>query len=88
MALQVKGTSMIEDHIADGDYVIIRRQDTAENGQRVVAMINGEATLKRFQKKKDQIRLEPANETMEPILVNPGDDIKILGVLLGVVRRC
>jgi repressor LexA len=88
MALQVRGTSMIDDHIADGDYVIIRRQDSADNGQRVVAMINGEATLKRFFKKKDQVRLEPANETMEPIVVNPNDDIKILGVLLGVVRRC
>ncbi len=88
IALQVHGTSMIEDHIVDGDYVIIRQQDTAENGQRVVAMINGEATLKKFFKKKDQIRLEPANETMEPIVVNPEDDIKILGVLVGVMRRC
>lgn len=87
-ALQVRGQSMIEDHIADGDYVILRKQDTAENGQRVVAMVNNEVTLKRFYKKKDQIRLEPANETMQPIIVNPGDDIKILGVVLAVHRRC
>jgi repressor LexA len=87
-ALQVRGQSMIEDHIADGDFVIIRKQDTAENGQRVVAMINNEVTLKRFFKKKDQIRLEPANESMEPILVDPSADTKILGVLVGVVRRC
>ncbi len=88
MVLQVRGTSMIEDHIMDGDYVVIHQQDTADNGQRVVAMINGEATLKRFFKKKDQVRLEPANEAMEPIIVNPTDDIKILGVLVGVLRRC
>jgi repressor LexA len=87
-ALQVRGQSMIEDHIADGDYVVIRKQETADNGQRVVAMINNEVTLKRFYKKKDQIRLEPANEAMEPIIVSPSDDTKILGVLVGVVRRC
>jgi len=88
IALQVRGQSMIEDHIADGDYVIIRKQETAENGQRVVAMINNEATLKRFYRKKDQIRLEPANETMEPIIVNSTEDAQIVGVLVGVVRRC
>src|SRR5262249_46130380 len=75
-ALQVRGQSMIEDHIADGDYVILKKQETAENGQRVVAMVNNEVTLKRFYKKKDQIRLEPANENMQAIIVNPGDDIK------------
>jgi repressor LexA len=87
-ALQVRGQSMIEDHIADGDFVIIRKQETADNGQRVVAMINNEVTLKRFYKKKDQIRLQPANESMEPIIVSPSEDTKILGVLVGVVRRC
>jgi repressor LexA len=54
IALQVRGQSMIEDHIADGDVVIIRKQDSAENGQRVVALINGEATLKRFYRKKSR----------------------------------
>ena len=87
-ALQVRGQSMIEDHIADGDFVIIRKQETADNGQRVVAMINNEVTLKKFFKKKDQIRLEPANEAMEPIVLNPSDDNKVLGLLVGVVRRC
>jgi repressor LexA len=87
-ALQVRGQSMIDDHIADGDYVILKKQETAENGQRVVAMVNNEVTLKRYYKKKDQIRLEPANDTMQPIIVNPGDDIKILGVVLAVHRRC
>jgi repressor LexA len=86
-ALQVRGQSMIEDHIADGDLVIIRKQETAENGERVVAMIDHEVTLKRFYKKKDNIRLEPCNSTMAPINIEPGKDVKILGVLVGVVRK-
>lgn len=87
-ALQVHGQSMIEDHIQDGDFVIIRKQQTAENGERVVAMINDEVTLKRFYKRKDHVVLEPANATMQPIIVEPAEDPKVLGVLVGVVRRC
>jgi repressor LexA len=87
-ALKVKGQSMIEDHIQDGDFVIVRQQSTAENGERVVAMINNEVTLKRFFRKKDHVVLEPANEKMEPIVVDPAEDAKILGVLIGVVRKC
>jgi repressor LexA len=87
-ALKVRGKSMIQDHIEDGDFVVIKKQESAENGQRVVALINGEVTLKKFYKKKDQIRLDPSNDNMEPIVVHPGDDIKILGVLNGVIRRC
>lgn len=87
-ALKVRGQSMIEDHIQDGDYVIIRQQNTAQNGERVVAMINNEVTLKRFFRKRGHVRLEPANATMEPILVDPTADAKILGVLIGVVRKC
>lgn len=87
-ALRVRGTSMIEDHIEDGDFVVIRKQETAENGQRVVAMVNNEVTLKRFHRKKDHIRLEPANSTMEPIVVHSSEDAKILGVLVGVIRKC
>src|SRR4051794_20180389 len=60
-ALKVRGKSMIEDHIDDGDYVIIRKQQSAENGERVVAMVDSEMTLKRFYREKDHIRLEPAN---------------------------
>jgi repressor LexA len=86
-ALRVRGSSMIEDHIDDGDFVVIRKQDTAENGERVVAMIDNEVTLKRFYKEKDHIRLEPANGTMRPIIVNP-TEAHILGVLVGVVRKC
>jgi repressor LexA len=86
--LQVRGRSMIDDHIEDGDYVIIRKQQTAENGQRVVAMIDNEVTLKRFYKDKDQIRLEPANGEMDTIIVESDRDAKILGVLVGVMRKC
>jgi repressor LexA len=86
--LQVHGNSMIENHIQDGDYVVIQQQATANNGERVVAMIDNEVTLKRFYKEKDHIRLEPANETMDPIIVDPSQDAKVLGVLVGVLRRC
>src|SRR5205807_10613661 len=86
--LRVKGNSMIENHIEDGDYVVIRQQENAENGERVVAMIENEVTLKRLYKEKDHIRLEPANGTMAPILVDPTKDTKILGVLVGVMRKC
>ena len=78
---------MIEDHIADGDFVVIQKKETARNGERVVAMINGEVTLKRYYEEADSIRLEPANGTMQPIVV-PKNDAQILGVLVGVVRKC
>lgn len=87
-ALKVKGTSMIEDHIQDGDFVIIKPQQTARNGDRVVAMIDGEATLKRFYKERNRIRLDPANGAMKPIYVEPYSDIRVLGLLVGVLRRC
>jgi repressor LexA len=87
-ALRVRGRSMIEDHIQDGDYVVIRQQETAENGESVVAMIDNEVTLKRFNRNNGQIRLEPANAEMQPILVDPDSDARILGVLVGVLRRC
>ncbi len=87
-ALQVRGQSMIEDHIDDGDYVVIRRQETAENGERVVAMIDNEVTLKRFHREKGQIRLDPANGKMQPIYLDPNADNRILGVLVGVLRKC
>lgn len=86
--LQVRGQSMIDNQIADGDYVVIQKQETAPNGTRVVAMVDNEVTLKRFFKEKDHIRLEPANETMNPIIVRPDQDTRILGVLVGVLRKC
>jgi repressor LexA len=87
-ALRVKGRSMIEDHIDDGDYVVIRQQDDASNGERVVAMIDGEVTLKRFNRESNRVLLEPANGSMQPIVVDPNSDARILGVLVGVLRRC
>ena len=83
--LRVSGDSMIEEHISDGDYVICRRCNQARNGQTVVALINGgEATLKKFYREKDRIRLQPANPNFLPIYV---DNVQIQGVVVGVVRR-
>ncbi len=83
--LQVKGDSMIEDGILDGDYVIIEEQSIASDGEIVVALLeNGLATLKRFFKEPNRIRLEPANASMEPIYAT---DVKIQGKCVGVIRR-
>ena len=87
--LKVKGESMIESQIAHGDYVVIRKQEQADNGEKVVAMVDRSMTLKKFYKKKDQVRLEPCNSTMEPILIDPSrENVQILGVLVGVIRKC
>ncbi len=84
-ALQVTGESMIEEHIADGDFVVIRRQEEARDGQIVaVRDDDGDATLKRFFREANRIRLEPANQSMKPIYRKKVD---ILGVLVGVVRK-
>jgi repressor LexA len=83
--LEVRGDSMIEAQIADGDYVVIRQQKTAQQGQMVVARTdNGEATLKYWYLEKDQVRLQPANSSMKPIYV---DDAEVVGVVVGVVRH-
>ncbi|MEX1224161.1 MAG: transcriptional repressor LexA [Pirellulales bacterium] len=85
VALHVRGDSMIEDHISDGDYVIIKKQRTARKGQIVAALTEeGEATLKRWFPEANRIRLEPANSSMKPIYVK---NAKILGVVVGVVRK-
>jgi len=83
--LRVRGDSMIEAHITDGDYVVIRRQETARDGDIVVAQVeeNG-VTLKRFFKEKNRIRLQPANESYAPQFY---DDVRIQGKLIGVIRR-
>ena len=84
--LRVRGESMIEDHLCDGDYVVIERRDTARNGEQVVALLDtGEATLKRFYKEGGKIRLQPANSAMEPRIVN-ADQCRIQGVVIGVLR--
>jgi repressor LexA len=90
-ALRVKGTSMIEDLIDDGDLVVIRPQDTAENGDKVVALLlhergeEGVATLKRLYRERDRVRLQPANASMAPIYVNP-EDLRIQGKVVAVIR--
>jgi repressor LexA len=86
-ALQVRGQSMIEDHIADGDYVVIRKQENAENGERVVAMVDNDVTLKRFYHQNEKVVLQPCNGAMGPIVVDPESDTRILGVLVGVLRK-
>jgi repressor LexA len=86
--LRVKGQSMIEDHIDDGDYVVIREQQTAEKGERVVAMIDGEVTLKKFYHQDGEVVLQPCNGMMRPIKVSPESDARVLGVLVGVLRKC
>jgi repressor LexA len=85
--LRVKGNSMIEDHIQSGDYVIVEKQNTAENGETVVALIdNDRATLKRFYRENDQVRLQPAHPDMKPIFVGEGDFV-IQGVVISVLRK-
>jgi repressor LexA len=86
--LEVRGQSMIDSHIADGDYVVIRKQEMASNGERVVAVVDGEYTLKKFYRRGNQIELRPQNGTMASIVVTPNRDIRIEGVLVGVVRKC
>ena len=85
--LRVRGESMINEQIRDGDFVICEKKNTVRNGQTVVALIdNGEATLKKFYREKDgRVRLQPANEAYEPIWVEP-DELQIQGVVIGVVR--
>ena len=86
-ALRVVGDSMIDENIKDGDVVLVRHQETAENGQKVVALINNqEATLKTFYKEQNRIRLQPANKNMEPLIFRNGRDISIQGVVLDVIR--
>ncbi len=87
-ALRVVGESMIDENINDGDVVLVRQQETAENGQKVVALIdNHEATLKKFYKERGHIRLQPANKTMEPLIFRNGRDVSIQGIVLDVIRE-
>ena len=82
--LTVRGESMIEAGILDGDYILVRRQKSATNGQIVVALIDDEATVKTFYKEKDHIRLQPENSSMDPIIV---PNCEILGKVIGVFRK-
>ncbi|AQS59253.1 transcriptional repressor LexA [Desulforamulus ferrireducens] len=82
--LTIRGDSMIEAGILEGDMVLVRRQETVNNGEIAVALVEDEATVKRFYKEKDRIRLQPENSLMEPIYVR---DVKILGKVTGLIRK-
>ncbi len=87
-ALRVRGDSMIEENIQDGDIIIVAAQTTAENGQMVVALIDGNyATVKKFYREPDFIRLEPANPQFKPIFIKTPERIQIQGVVRGLIRR-
>jgi len=87
--LRVRGNSMIDEQIRDGDFVIVNERQAADNGETVIALVDGNsATVKKFYRERDgRIRLQPANETMSPIYVHE-NDISIQGVVVGVLRRC
>jgi repressor LexA len=86
--LRVRGQSMIDEQIRDGDFVVVNDRGRADNGETVIALIDGtSATVKKYYRERDgRIRLQPANQTMDPIYVNE-NDIKIQGVVVGVLRR-
>jgi len=87
-ALKVRGQSMIDDHIDDGDYVVVHNRQTAENGQMVIALVHGSsATVKRLYREPDGwVRLQPSNDRMQPLRVHE-DDLLVQGVVVGVIRR-
>ena len=88
-ALRVQGDSMIEKGILSGDLVFVRRQNTADPGQIIVAMLDGEATVKTYRPEASRIVLEPANSSMDPIVIEQGDyqQVQILGIVIGVFRK-
>ena len=86
-ALRVRGSSMIDEQIRDGDIVIVEDRKTAENGEMVIALLRGaDVTLKKFYREHGRIRLQPANPAVRPLVVEP-DEVQIQGVVVGVVRR-
>lgn len=87
-ALRVRGDSMIEEQICDNDLIILQSQQTAENGQTVVALIDdSDATVKRFYGNRNQVRLEPANPDYKSIVVRPPQRVQIQGIVVGVIRK-
>jgi repressor LexA len=84
--LKVRGDSMVDDGIRDGDFIVVARREKAENGQTVVALIKGEATLKKFFAEGKKVRLQPANPTMKPIYADPRD-VRIQGIVTGLIRN-
>src|SRR5881296_992204 len=87
-ALRVRGDSMIDEQIRDDDVIVLQSKQTAENGQTVVALIDGnDATVKRFYGGRNQVRLEPANPNYKPIVVRPPERVQIQGIVVGVIRK-
>ena len=86
-ALRVRGDSMVDENIQDGDIIIVASQQTAENGQVVIALIDNQATVKKFYRESDFIRLEPANPQFKPIFVKTPERIRIQGVVRGLIRK-
>lgn len=86
-ALRVKGNSMREEGILPGDVVVVQKQATARNGQTVIALVNGEATVKTYLRKAGVVELHPANEAMKPITIGEQDHFRIEGVVVGVIRH-
>jgi repressor LexA len=86
--LRVRGNSMIDEQIRDGDFVVVNERHSADNGEMVIAMLNGDsATVKKYYRERDgRIRLQPANDAMQPIYVHE-NDISIQGIVVGVLRR-
>lgn len=85
--LKVSGDSMIDEHIADGDYIIVKKRGSAENGETVIALVdNNEATIKRYYHRGSEVELRPANELMEALVLDP-DRVQIRGVVVGVMRK-
>ena len=85
--LKVRGDSMIDEQIRDGDYVIVEDRRTADNGEMVIALLNGsDVTLKKMYREQGRIRLQPANPTMQPIYAR-ADEVQVRGVVVGVLRR-
>ena len=86
-ALQVKGRSMVDEGILDGDFIVVEQQPTAESGETVVAVVNGEATVKKFHRERGgRIRLQPANSEMKPLYVRE-KDLEVRGVVVAVLRK-
>jgi repressor LexA len=87
-ALRVRGDSMIDEQIREGDFIVLQSQQTAENGQTVVALIDGgDATVKRFYVGRNQVRLEAANPQYKPIVIRPPERVQIQGLVVGVIRK-
>ena len=84
--LRVRGDSMVDDGIRDGDYVVVSKRSNAQNGQTVVALIRGEATLKRYYAEGSRVRLQPANAAMKPLTID-ARDVTVQGVVTGLIRN-